>query len=140
MNKCIPVRIRSQRTLTTRLSLRGTFQVLASRLDQTFRGGTPNASWLLSRMIAQCRELDVLIDQLRNEQRGLPTRRGQPDWRPPQWLEATLSPDLVRGEYDALISALTARQADLSRTYLPLMSAVSTGRPVPAAVAAVVVA
>ncbi|GAB3057959.1 hypothetical protein [Stenotrophomonas tumulicola] len=140
MNKFIPVRIRSQLTLAARSNVRSPLPEVANRLDQTFHGGTPNASWLLGRMIAQSNELDALINQLRRERRILPTRRGQPHWRPPHWLEATLSPDLVRDEYDALISALSARQADLGRTYIPLMNAVSTGKPVPIAVAAVVVA
>lgn len=37
---------------------------------------------------------------------------------------------------NAMIQALSARRADLRRAYLPLMSAMQAGKPVPAAVAA----
>ena len=91
-------------------------------------------------MLLQSRELDGLISDLRIQQRTLTPDRSRPSLRPPCWLESSLSPRLMRSEYDALIQTLSARRADLGRTYLPLMTALAKGRPVPSAVTSIIVA
>jgi len=110
---------------------------LRVRLEQTFLREAAITHTLLARMLMEHWQLDAVIAHLYREQGRLPARRPFRQWRPPGWLEATLPPGIVRGEYDAVISALSARRADLGRTYLPLMNALTTGKPVPAAVMAV---
>lgn len=97
------------------------------------------AGWWLSRMVVQANELDALIVDLERQRRRLPADGRRP-WRAPSWLEASLPLSLVREEYDAIIQVLTARRADLGRTYLPLMHAVNTGQPAPVAVTSIIAA
>ncbi|MBJ7517273.1 MAG: hypothetical protein JHC82_14005 [Stenotrophomonas sp.] len=132
-----PVRIRTQLHLTLRLPLRQPADDGVPRCTLAFRASAP-ADWWLTRMLLQSNELDRLIGDLQHQQYLLPDDATQP-WQRPGWLEASLPLGLARGEYDAMIQALSARRADLRRTYLPLMTAMSAGTPVPLAVAAIIV-
>lgn len=136
MNKFRPLRIRSQLQMAARSNTRE----LAGRGHALTPSADPSAGWWLARMILQSRELDVLITDLHREQCRVPVESLRPHWRPPSWLEESLPAGQTWDEYNALIAALTARRADLGRTYLPLMKALLTGRPVPAAVASIIVA
>jgi len=98
------------------------------------------AGWWLTRMLLQLRELDGLISDLRIQQQTLTLDRSRPPLRPPCWVEASVSPRLMRSEYDALIQTLSARRTELGRTYLPLMKALAKGVPVPPAVTSIIVA
>ncbi len=136
MNKLLTVSLKQQLKQAAMYSGRSIKEELRARLEQTF-GRDANPQALLSRMMMEQWQLDALITHLGQEQLMLPVCSPFPHWRPPHWLEATLSPGLVNGEYEAVISALSARRADLRRTYLPLMNALTTGNPVSPAVMAV---
>lgn len=138
MNKHLPSALRRQLQNLARANGRSLTQELTLRLEQTLVLDAVSATRLLARMIRQTRELDALIKQLLCERHAVPRCRSAADWRVPSWLDRGTPPDMVRGEYDALIDALDARRADLSRTYLPLMNAVNGGLPAPPAVVAVV--
>ena len=131
-----PVRIRTQLHLTLRLTQRQPPAGGVPRCTLSFRASAP-AGWWLTRMLLQSNELDRLIGDLQQQQCLLPDDATQP-WRRPGWLDASLPLGLARGEYDAMIQALSARRADLRRTYLPLMTAMRAGRSVPQAVAAII--
>lgn len=137
MSTCFrPVRIHTQLHPTQRLPPRQPPDDGVPQCALSFRASAP-AGWWLTRMLLQSNELDRLIGDLQHQQRILPDDTTQP-WRRPGWLEASLPLGLARGEYDAMIQALSARRADLRRTYLPLMTAMSAGKPVPLAVAAII--
>ncbi len=136
MNKLLTISLKQQLKQAALYSGRSIKEELRVRLEQTFRRDT-NPQALLSRMMMEQCQLDALIAHLGQEQLMLPVCSPFPHWRPPHWLEATLSPGLVKGEYEAVISALSARRADLRRTYLPLMKSLTTGNPVSPAVMAV---
>jgi len=136
MNKPLTVSLKQQLKQAAMCSDRPIKDELRARLEQTFRRDA-NPQALLSRMMMEQWQLDALITHLGQEQLMLPVCSPFPQWRPPHWLEATLSPGLVSGEYEAVISALSARRADLRRTYLPLMTSLTTGNPVSPAVMAV---
>jgi len=136
MNKPLTVSLKQQLKQAAMCSGRSIKDELRARLEQTFRRDT-NPQALLSRMMMEQWQLDALITHLGQEQLTLPVRSPFPQWRPPHWLEGTLSPGIVNAEYEAVISALSARRADLRRTYLPLMNSLTTGNPVSPAVMAV---
>ena len=140
MNTFRPIRIRSQHAPPLPLTSRFDAPARRSRSDLTEGFHAAAAGWWLTRMLMQSRELDGLISDLRIQQRMLTLDRTRPPLRPPCWLEASLSPRLMRSEYDALIQTLSARRAELGRTYLPLMNALANGGPVPSAVTSIIVA
>lgn len=139
MNIFRPVRIRSQLPAAFRMRAHARTANTGLAHPAYPRSGAP-AGWWLTRMLVQSHELDDLISDLRHQRRCLPSECSARPWRRPSWLEASVPLALVRDEYDALILALSARRADLSRTYLPLMRAMKAGNPVPVAVVSIIVA
>ena len=132
-----PVRIHARLHISLRIRDRDLPDTAMPRCALAVAHGSAPAGWWLTRMLLQSSELDRLIGELQRQQRRLP-KNARKRWHCPGWLESSLPLGLARGEYDAVIQALSARRADLGRTYLPLMNAVKSGRPVPVAVASII--
>lgn len=138
MNETFPQHLAHQIAMAASAHQWSIEQEVNHRLEHTFLDDAPCPIRLLAQMLVQSHELDRLIRSLRRERTRMRVTVARRGGGVPHWLDPEFPPQLVGGEYDAMITALGARHADLRRIYVPLMRCVRSGQPVSPAVRAVI--